>query len=252
MNLWALVPARGGSRSIARKNLVPLAGVPLLDYGVRAAQAAGCVTRIVCSTDDDEIAARARHLGIQVDRRPAHLATDDAPVAAVAREFLERWGAPDLLALVQPTSPFLLPDHVRALLDAMIHDPPARSGQTVTLCPHNHHAWNQREVVDGRVRFTFPAERAAAYNKQTKPRHVVFGSLVMVRPSALLGGEGFFAEPSAAVEIPAPYDFDLDAAGDVRIAEALLASGAVSLPHMEPVLVLPRRGESNAHPDPRR
>ncbi len=236
MTVWALVPARGGSKSIPLKNLVRLAGVPLLDYGVRAVQASGCADRIICSTDDNGIAARAGELGIEIDRRPAHLATDDAPVAEVAREFLGRHGTPDLLLLVQPTSPFLLPEHVRALIDAMIKDSGARSGQTVTPCPHNHHAWNQREVTEGRVRFKFPAERAAGYNKQSKPKLYVFGNLVAVRPAVLLEGKGFFVEPSVAVEIPAPYDFDLDRPGDVAIAEALIGSGAVRLSHMTTVL----------------
>jgi CMP-N-acetylneuraminic acid synthetase len=229
---WALVPARGGSKSIPGKNLVAVAGVPLLDYGVRAAQASGRLARIVCSTDDDAIARRAEALGIEVDRRPAHLGTDAAAVADVARDFLARRGAPDVLVLVQPTSPFLLPEHVAALLDAMAADPAARSGQTVTPCPHNHHAWNQREVAGGRVRFKFAAERAAAYNKQTKPRHFVFGNLVAARSAALLDGEAFFAEPSVAVEIPTPYDFDLDAPGDVAVAGALVRAGVVHLPHM--------------------
>lgn len=236
MTVWALVPARGGSKSIPLKNLVPLAGVSLLDYGVRAVQASGRAARIICSTDDDRIAARAGELGIEVDRRPAHLATDEAPVADVAREFLVRQGSPDILLLVQPTSPFLLPEHIHALIDAMNKDKEARSGQTVTACPHNHHAWNQRELVNGRVRFKFPAERAAAYNKQSKPRHFVFGNLVAVRPAALREGKGFFAEPSVAVDIPAPYDFDLDGPGDTAIAGALISSGTVRLPHMTAVL----------------
>ena len=76
------------------------------------------------------------------------------------------------------------------------------------------------------------AERAGAYNKQAKPVHYVFGNLVAARASALLEGAGFFAEPSVAVEISPPYDFDLDAPGDTAVAEALLAAGAVRLPHI--------------------
>ena len=116
MTIWAFVPARGGSKSIPLKNLVPVAGVPLLNYGVRAVQASGRISRIICSTDHDDIAVCARELGIEVDCRPRHLATDDAAVADVAREFLARKGSPDILVLVQPTSPFLLPEHVQALL----------------------------------------------------------------------------------------------------------------------------------------
>lgn len=210
-----------------------------MDYGVRAVQASGRVARIICSTDHDAIAARARELGIEVDRRPGHLATDDAAVAEVAREFLARKGSPDILVLVQPTSPFLLPIHVHALVDAMVKDNGAQSGQTITSCPHNHHAWNQREVVHGRVRFKFSAERATAYNKQSKPKLFVFGNLVAVRPAALQNGEGFFAEPSIAVDIPPPYDFDLDRPEDIAVAEALIQARVVQLPHMTDVLSLP-------------
>ena len=232
MTTWVLVPARGGSKSIARKNLVPLADIPLLDYGIRAAQSSGIVDRIICSTDDEEIAARAGLLGTEIDARPAALATDDAPVAEVACELLGRFGRPDLLVLVQPTSPFLLPEHVRMLVSALGADAEAQSGQTVACCPHNHHAWNQREVADGRVRFRFAEERRGAYNKQMKPAMFVFGNLVVVRSDALLAQRTFFPEPSLAVEIPAPYSFDLDRVEDVPVAEALLAAGVVRLPHM--------------------
>jgi CMP-N-acetylneuraminic acid synthetase len=232
MTVWALVPARGGSKSIRLKNLAPVAGVPLLDFGIRAAQQCRRIDRIICSTDHDEIAGHARALGVEVDRRPASLATDEAPVADVARELLGRLGVPDILVLVQPTSPFLLPAHIEALLDALDGDREARSGQTVTRCPHNHHAWNQREVEHGRVRFRFADERAAAYNKQRKPPLYVFGNLVAVRGEAIAAGGPFFAEPSVAVEIPPPYDFDLDAPDDLMVAEALVAHGAVHLPHL--------------------
>jgi len=234
---WALVPARGGSKSIPYKNLVPLAGQPLLDYGIRATLASDRCARIVGSTEDEKIAARFAALGIECDRRPPSLAGDDTAVADVAREWLLRLRAggehlPEVLVLVQPTSPFLLPRHVGILIDAMAADPAARSGQTVVGCPHNAHAWNQRAFENGRVCFVYAEERRRGYNKQAKPKHWLFGNLVAARVDALLDGEGFFAEPSAAVEIERPYDFDLDTAADVAIAEALIAGGVVRLPHM--------------------
>lgn len=234
MKAWALVPARGGSKSIPNKNLVPVAGIPLIDYGVRAAQASRRFERIVCSTEDRHIAQAADRLGIETDWRPAKLADDETPVAEVAREFLNRQTSrPDVVALIQPTSPFLLPGHIEQLLDEMAKRSDANSGQTIARCPHNHHAWNQREVAEGTVRFAFAEERRRAYNKQKKPRFFVFGNLVATRPAALLAGESFFAEPSCGIEIEAPYDFDLDSRHDVDLAEALLKSGAVQLPHLQ-------------------
>lgn len=235
MKVWGLVPARGGSKSIPYKNLVLVAGVPLLDYGVRAAQASQALDRIFCSTDDDKIASRALHLGIEVDRRPDHLATDEAAVADVARDFLNRLPEnerPEIIVLIQPTSPFLLPEHVRRVTERLANDPAANSAQTVTPVPHNHHAWNQRVVEDAHVRFQFEVERETAYNKQKKPKLFVFGNLVAVRSSALLAGQAFFAKPSLSVEIAWPYDLDLDSPQDLALAEALLLAKLVTIPHI--------------------
>lgn len=233
MRAWAFVPARGGSKSIPRKNLVLLGGVPMLDYGVKAALATQRFERIICSTDDAEIGERARFLGIEIDRRPAELAGDEAAVADVAREFLRRYPEqerPAVLVLIQPTSPFLLADHINELLDRLAADPEANSGQTICRMPHNHHAWNQRVLEGGHARFKFAQERRQAFNKQSKPKLHIFGNLVAVRPAALLAGQDFFAEPSAAVEIAWPYDLDVDAPQDLRLAEALLETGVVRIP----------------------
>ena len=228
---WAMVPARGGSKSIPKKNLASLGGRAMLDYGVRAAQASGCFERIFCSTDDKEIASRAEAMGIGVDWRPEHLASDEAAVADVAREFLARQAKmPDILALIQPTSPFLLPEHVSELMARMDADPEADSGQTVCPVIHNFHAWNQRIVEDGRVRFKFAEERRVAFNKQRKPKLYTFGNLVAARPRALLAGADFFAEPSVAVEIAWPYNLDVDTLSDLRLAELLLQGGIAHFP----------------------
>jgi len=206
----------------------------MLDYGVRAAQASGRCARIICSTDDEAIAARAQALGIEVDWRPAALATDEAAVADVAREFLGRQPRmPDILVLIQPTSPFLLPEQVSELLDRMQADAEANSGQTICSIPHNYHAWNQREVEEGRVRFKFAEERRSAFNKQRKPKLYTFGNLVAARPRALMAGSDFFAEPSVAVEISWPYNLDVDSADDLRLASALLQAGIARISNLD-------------------
>ncbi len=234
--VWAIVPARGGSKSIPKKNLVAVAGRPLLDYGITAAQASGVCDRIIGSTDDDAIAGRFLALDVEVDARPPALGTDDAPVLDVVRDLLARHrathGTPWLVVLVQPTSPFLLPGHVAGLVTLMAQRRDARSGQTIAPVPHNHHAWNQREVEAGSVRFVHQAEREKAYNKQTKPKRWVFGNLLATTAAAIEAGETLFASPSAALPIDWPYDFDLDTALDVRLAEAMIAARIVELPHL--------------------
>lgn len=233
MNIWAIIPARGGSKSIPLKNLVPLLGIPLLDYCVQAVQQSQLVSRIICSTDHANIALRCAQIGVEVDQRSALLAGDEVPVLAVVNDLLQRQTSlPDLCLLIQPTSPFLLPTHITQLVSAMQQQPGALSGQTIAECPHNAHAFNQRVVQEGCVEFKFKAERQNAYNKQKKPKHYVFGNLIAFKPSATLEHQDFFAAPSVAVTIPNVYAFDLDVAQDVMIAEAYLHAKIVDLPHM--------------------
>lgn len=245
MIAWGLVPARGGSKSIPMKNLVPLAGRPLLDYAVKAGQASGALSRIVCSTDSDRIADQAERLGIEVDRRPEHLAGDDAAVDEVAREFLDRLHAekatlPDVVVLLQPTSPFVRPEDVSALVRVFRARPDVRSAHNVHPVPHNLHAWNHRSLAgDGTVSFLFEAERSRARNKQGKPKLYAFGNLIGARTDALLAGEGFYAKPCQATVIPSQFAFDLDLPGDLALAEAMLREGIVTLDHLGPPVRAP-------------
>src|ERR687886_659490 len=100
-----LIPARGGSKGIPGKNLVPLCGRPLLAWTVGAACAARGLDRVVVSTDSPEIAATARELGADVLERPAELARDETPMYDVLLHALEELGRPEILVLLQPTSP---------------------------------------------------------------------------------------------------------------------------------------------------
>ena len=126
-----------------------------------------------------------------------------------------------------------MPRHVVDLVDLLARNDKANSAHNVAQVPHNLHAWNQRRIdSDGRVEFLFRRERESARNKQEKPSLMTFGNLVMARTLPLLNGAGFYAEPCVAIEIPPPYQFDLDGPEDLCVAEALLSMGAVKLLHL--------------------
>ncbi len=230
---WAFIPARGGSKSIPLKNLAILGGRPLMDYCVEAAKASGVFERILCSTDHPDIALRACHLGIEHDMRPTALGGDAISTKVVIQEFLTRCEGPlpDLLFIVEPTSPFLRPKDITALQSRMEQCPDAVSGLTVAQPPHTHHAWNQRQMTNGTVRFIFE-ERKQVFAKQHKPTLFIFGNVIACRVSSLLLGADVFAEPTAAVEIERPYDMNIDDPDDLVMAKALLAAEAVKLPHI--------------------
>ncbi|WP_340117710.1 acylneuraminate cytidylyltransferase family protein [Pelagibius sp. 7325] len=229
-----LIPARGGSKSIPLKNIAPIAGRPMIEYVIAAGKASRRLSMLACSTDHDAIAAVCRAAGVEVLWRPEELGQDDTPVADVMRHVLRTLAARDgaapwAVALLQPTSPFLLGAQVDACIDRLAEIPDADSAQTITPVFHNAHAFNQRVVEEGRVRFRFLEERRQAYNKQRKPAHYLFGNLVVTRSAALLAGKDCFGDISAPVEIPRSHALDVDTAEDLDYASWLVAAGKVTL-----------------------
>ncbi|EPR35550.1 acylneuraminate cytidylyltransferase [Alkalidesulfovibrio alkalitolerans DSM 16529] len=233
MEVLGLIPARGGSKSIPYKNVVELGGHPMLAYVHEAARRASSIGRILCSTEDQRIACVCAGLGLEVVERPLELADDDTHIIAVLKELIARLDdqgyRPDAVALLQVTSPFLLPEHIDGCVELLKKNPEARSAQTVAAMPHNFHAYNQRHIVDGEVRFRFEDERRECYNKQTKPKFYTFGNIVVTRTEALKDGDTCFAAPSLPFEIPRAYALDVDTPEDLDVAEWYLQTGKVSI-----------------------
>lgn len=121
----ALIPARGGSKGVPRKNLAPLCGLPLIGYTIRACLACRLITRVLVVTEDEEIAAVSRDLGADVPfLRPAELASDTSDLgdsfAFTLGRLKEQGYAPDGVVFCFPTSPFRTPafmDHMAAKLE---------------------------------------------------------------------------------------------------------------------------------------
>lgn len=103
----AIIPARGGSKGLPRKNILKLGGKPLIAWTIHAALESGTVDRVVVSTDDEEIAEVSQREGAEVPfLRPAHLATETAKSVDVMRNMLEAFPHHETAILLQPTSPF--------------------------------------------------------------------------------------------------------------------------------------------------
>jgi CMP-N-acetylneuraminic acid synthetase len=125
----AILPARGGSKGLPRKNVRLIAGKPLIAYSVEAAKSSPLVSRVIVSTDDDEIAEAARAAGADVPfRRPADLATDLAPTEPVLQHALayveETEGQPvDAVLFLQPTDIFRRDRIVHRVLARLLEDP---------------------------------------------------------------------------------------------------------------------------------
>jgi CMP-N,N'-diacetyllegionaminic acid synthase len=121
-NVLAVIPARGGSKGLPGKNILPLLGKPVLAYTIEAAKQATTLDRVVLSTDSPEIAQIGRECGAEVPfLRPDHLATDTAHPTDVlkhALSFLKEQDGyqPDIVVTLQPTSPLRLPQHINEVV----------------------------------------------------------------------------------------------------------------------------------------
>jgi len=121
-SIWLVIPARGGSKRLKRKNLLPLAGQSLIARAVKTAVASGCFARVIVSTDDFEIANEARLAGAEIPfMRPAELADDNASSVDVLLHAVETIApnttSPDVVCLIQTTSPLLNITHVREAVE---------------------------------------------------------------------------------------------------------------------------------------
>ncbi len=126
MKILAVIPARGGSKSVPRKNIVKVNGKPLISYTINAALMVDCLTDVVVSTDDSEIANISRDLGAQVPFiRPEDLASDEAqsaPVIEHALNFMENEKGIkyDAVLMLQPTSPLRTSIHIKESIDLFL------------------------------------------------------------------------------------------------------------------------------------
>lgn len=136
-DVLALIPARGGSKSVPRKNLLPVAGKPLIAYSILHAQRSASITRVVVSTDDDEIAEVARRYGAEVPfKRPAEAASDTATDFQVFRHAL-RWllehegYVPELVVHLRPTGPVRETALIERAVQLMLATPEADALRSV-------------------------------------------------------------------------------------------------------------------------
>lgn len=118
MSIMAFIPARGGSKGIPRKNLALLAGKPLIQYTVEAAQHSKYINEIFVSSDDDQIIDFCKSMGVDVPyKRPSNLASDEAPMINAIFDALEwkdrkKLTVPEHIILLQPTSPLRSTRHI--------------------------------------------------------------------------------------------------------------------------------------------
>jgi pseudaminic acid cytidylyltransferase len=218
----AVIPARGGSKRIPRKNIKPFGGKPIIAWSIAAALQSGCFDRVVVSTDDEEIAAVARNCGAEVPFiRPATLADDHAGTLAVMRHAVAACSVDrdaGRVCCIYATAPFLLADDLRRGLEIL-----ERSGADYALSVTSFPFPIQRALrmtPQGRVEM-FNPEHFATRSQDLEEAWHDAGQFYWGRAAAWLDEAPLFGHGAAPVILPRHRVQDIDTPEDWLRAEWL-------------------------------
>lgn len=220
-----VIPARGGSKRLPRKNVLPLAGKPLICWTIEAALDAKLNARIMVTSDDEEILAIAQQYanqGVISHKRPDELATDTASTTDVLVDAIYTDQAagfdPETLVLLQPTSPLRNADDIRAAL--RVYRDSGCEDSVVSVCEVDHPtAWVG--TIGERARFEGikpSGKRSQDYQKEYR----LNGAVYVARADKLVNSGALFTECLCASVMPRVRSLDIDESVDFRICESLI------------------------------
>ncbi|MBF0295824.1 MAG: acylneuraminate cytidylyltransferase family protein [Magnetococcales bacterium] len=222
-SVLAVIPARGGSRGVARKNIRMVAGKPLLAWTIEAARGCPEIDRLVLSSEDAEIIAIARQWGCECPfPRPPELAADHTLAIDVALHLLatlpERY---DYLVWLQPTAPLRTAQDITDCLELCVRE---GADSCVTVTPAEKPPWWMFFVDEaGAMRPVLPGDHTRA-NRQDLPRaHLLNGAVLVARTDWLQRSARFMDAHTRALVMPPERSLDIDSERDLLVAEWLLS-----------------------------
>jgi len=229
VNILGLIPARGGSKAIPRKNIINLAGKPLLAYTCEAALSSQRLTHLILNTDDQAIAVVGQEYGVETPfLRPPHLAVDEAPILPVLQHAIQ-WLAEnqgfhtDALVLLQPTSPLRRAQHIDAAVDLLL----TSGADTVVSVQEVPHQYNPASLMkldnDGTLKPFLEGEMIL--RRQDKPRvYARNGPAILALLRRTLDSGRLYGGKVLPYEMGPLESIDIDDQDDLALVEALIQS----------------------------
>jgi N-acylneuraminate cytidylyltransferase len=226
----ALVPARGGSSSIPRKNLKELGDRPLVTWPIATAKSTGGIDDVFVTTDDGEIGDTAKEYGAKVINRPSEHAKDDSLVIDAIKHALDVFsgsnGEPDRMVLLEPTCPFRGVEDVEACLERL--DAGYDSAATfVEAAVNPHRTW---QLGDRGPKPFIDGANPWLPRQKLPEAHQLNGGCYAFKTAAITesAGPGLLFGDTAGVEMPPERSVDIDSPVDLRVARSMLADDEVT------------------------
>lgn len=217
----AIIPARGGSKSVPRKNIKPLCGHPLIAWTINEAKKSAYIDRLIVSTDDEEIAEVARKYDCEVPfLRPAELAQDHTPGIDPVLHALKMIPGFDYVMLLQPTSPLRKVIDIDGCLEKCIYEK-AKSSVSVTLVdksPYWMYSMTERNflepVLDNKTTYMRRQDIPSTYTLN--------GAVYVAESKWLQSTQSFLTQETIGFIMPKERSLDIDTPLDLLIVEFLL------------------------------
>ncbi len=221
----ALIPARGGSKGIPRKNLIPLNGKPLIAYSIEQAISVSIIDRIFVSTDDEEIKNTAIKYNAEIIPRPDSLAQDDSSMLQVLKHAVDYVENTlkfnfDILVLLQPTSPLRKPEFIeRAIRELMKNN--CESVTTAYKIEHNINTLIK--INNGKTEY-FIRKPIKDIRQKTEEIYRIDGAVVVFKKSTIQKQQDYMISDinNRAIIIPEKYAIEIDTLHDLKVAEFIM------------------------------
>ena len=229
MTIIAIIPARGGSKTIPRKNIKLLAGKPLIVYTIETALKSKLLDRVIVSTDDEEIAVISKKHGAEVPFiRPRELALDTTPMLPVlqhAVSYVERNGKShvDIVVLLQPTSPFREVSDIKNCIEKLKNE---KVDSVVTVCEAEHNPYfAMMKFQNDNLMPLLKTEKPITRRQEAPKVYRLNGAVYAVRRNVLINENKIFTDNTKAVIMSQERSIDLDRPIDFEFAEFLIKKG---------------------------
>jgi CMP-N-acetylneuraminic acid synthetase len=233
LEVLGIIPARGGSKGVKRKNLRLVDGRPLISYTIDAARGSSVLTSVVCSTEDDEIAKVARSLDCTVVARPAELAGDLTPMKAVVAHVLDSLEAregyrPEAAVILQPTAPLRSSRQIDEALEMLLSSNADAVVSVIAVPRHFHPEWQFTMNDKGLLGLWngHPISGIATRRQDLEPTYVRNGAVYAFKVSRFQATGSFYGDNCLAYLMSVEDSVNIDSEEDLQQAELQLRAGS--------------------------
>ena len=217
----AIIPARGGSKRLPRKNILDLCGKPLISWSIEAALKSKYISKVVVSSDDEEILNISSNFGADIIKRPYELANDTATTFDAIKHTIDNLEKYDYIVLLQPTSPLRNEKHIDEAIELLEEK---QADAIVSVCEMDHSPlWSNTLPKDGNMRGFLREEILNKRSQDLEKYYRLNGAIYICKTDKLLENKSFFLKDNIfAYIMDRKSSIDIDEEIDFLFAERVI------------------------------